>query len=146
MQFIGSYDIETGRSYDPPTYVKGVVAATGEEVCSLEDRVDFITVGPDGTVYLSDDGDLITMNPNLSEVKWRTRLGSTVSHQASFDSAGSLFAPLRDGRLVAIDAASGRLRWTYSSGEDYYFTGQVTVEDGLVVAKTKHGGVIAIRD
>ena len=62
--------------------MKGVVAETGKEVYSRDGNVDDISVGPDGTVYLSENGDLIAMNPELTEVKWRLRFGSAVTHHA----------------------------------------------------------------
>ena len=142
-----AYDITTGTVGSlPPLYVRAANAKTGETVYSLKGEFGNISVGPDGTVYLSDDGDLIAMNAELTQVKWRARLGSFVFGQAAFDSEGSLFVPVKDGRLVAIDADSGRVRWSYSSGEEYYFNGQVLVEDGLVVAYTTNGTLIAIRD
>lgn len=76
----------------------------------------------------------------------RARLGSRVFGQAAFDGKGSIFVRVKDGRLVAIDAGSGRVRWSYSGGEEYFFNGKVSVEDGLVVAKTTNGTLIAIRD
>ena len=142
-----AYDIVNGRSYAAsPLYLHAANARTGEIVYSLEGEFGAISVGPDGTVYVSDDDDLIAMNAQLTEVKWRARLGSSVSAHAAFDDAHSLFVPLADGRLVAIDADSGRVRWSYSGGEEWYFDGQVSVEDGLVVARTRHGNLIAIRD
>ena len=142
-----AYDLVNGRAFPlPPLYLHAANARTGEIVFSLEGEYGKISVGPDGTVYVSDDGDLIALNPELTEIKWRARLGSSVSGPAAFDGEGSLFVPLKDGRLVAIDAGSGRVRWSYSGGEEYYFDGRVLVEDGLVVAKTRDGTLIAIRD
>ncbi|MCH7945384.1 MAG: trypsin-like peptidase domain-containing protein [Armatimonadetes bacterium] len=142
-----AYDLVNGRAFPlPPLYLHAASARTGEIVYSLKGEFGTISVGPDGTVYVSDDGDLIAMNAELTEVKWRARLGSRVFGRAAFDSEGSLFVPVKDGRLVAIDAGSGRVRWSYSGGEEYYFNGQVSVEDGLVVAETRNGTLIAIRD
>ena len=52
----------------------------------------------------------------------------------------------RDGRLIAIDAETGRQRWSYSGDKEWYFTGPVSVEDGLVIAKTTDGGFLVIHD
>ena len=62
-----AYDPRTGTvSSLPPIYVRAANAKTGEIVYSLEGKFGRISVGPDGTVYLSDGDDLIAMNPELS--------------------------------------------------------------------------------
>jgi len=65
-----------------------------------------------GRVYVSNGfGELHALSADTGEVVWTAPLGAP-SRAAPAVAAGRVFAVTRDNRVVAVDAASGKVNWT----------------------------------
>ncbi|CAN5156587.1 PQQ-dependent methanol/ethanol family dehydrogenase [soil metagenome] len=124
-----SYDIDTFDSYTQPLEVNGVLYfAVGHSVMhALDART--------GKLLWQYDPDVASQ----PEAKTRMRAGWGTRGIAYKD--GMVFTATRDGRLVAIDAKTGKLRWsvqTLDEAENGYITGPPWIAGDKIV--TGFGG------
>ncbi|WP_068090359.1 PQQ-dependent dehydrogenase, methanol/ethanol family [Novosphingobium rosa] len=124
-----TYDIDTFDSYTQPLEVDGVVYfAVGNSVIhALDART--------GKLLWQYDPDVASQ----PEAKTRMRAGWGTRGIAYKD--GMVFTATREGRLVAVDAKTGKLRWqvkTLDEAENGYITGPPWVAGDVVV--TGFGG------
>ncbi|MBB5787017.1 carboxypeptidase regulatory-like domain-containing protein [Jiangella mangrovi] len=105
--------------YTAPSVVGGVVyAATGP----TQDRED--------TVFALDAA--------TGEQLWATDVGTSVFAGPSVGEGLAIVGNADDGELIALDAASGEVRWTLTR-EDDYFIGGASIVDGTVFVPTTDG-------
>ncbi len=124
-----SYDVDTFDSYTQPIEVNGVVyfAAGLSVIHALDART--------GKLLWRYDPDVA----GQPEAKTRMRAGWGTRGIAYKD--GMVFTATREGRLVAVDARTGKLRWqvkTLDEAENGYITGPPWVAGDVVV--TGFGG------
>ncbi|MFD9457583.1 protein kinase [Streptomyces sp. NPDC059985] len=106
------------------------------------------TVGPDGTVYaFSPRGGLVAIGPDKE--RWRTETGVAVASRPVF-SDGRIHLTASDGRLLAVDAAAGRLagqtKSRMAAGQDVVAAAvpAPVAIDGRVFASAPDGSVFAV--
>ncbi|GAY21545.1 outer membrane protein assembly factor BamB family protein [Sphingobium fuliginis] len=119
-----SYDVDSFDSYTQPLAVNGVIYfAVG---LSVVHAVDART----GKLLWQYDPDVASQ----PEAKWRMRAGWGTRGIAYKD--GTVFTATREGRLIAIDAGTGKPRWsvkTLDEAEGGYITGPPWVAGDKVV-------------
>lgn len=119
-----SYDVDTSDSYTQPLEVNGVIYfAVG---LSVVHAVDART----GKLLWQYDPDVASQ----PEAKWRLRAGWGTRGIAYKD--GTIFTATREGRLIAVDAKTGKPRWsvkTLDEAEGAYITGPPWVAGDKVV-------------
>jgi quinohemoprotein ethanol dehydrogenase len=121
-----SYDIDTFDAYTQPLEVGGVVYfAVGHSVIhALDARSGRLLWQYDPKVA------------EAPEAQWRMRAGWGIRGIAFRD--GKVITATRDGRLLAVDARSGKLAWSVQTldepgSEGAYITGPPFVAGGVVV-------------
>ncbi|WP_313801863.1 PQQ-dependent dehydrogenase, methanol/ethanol family [Sphingobium sp.] len=119
-----SYDVDSYDSYTQPLAVNGVIYfAVG---LSVVHAVDART----GKLLWQYDPDVASQ----PEAKWRMRAGWGTRGIAYKD--GTIFTATREGRLIAVDARTGKPRWsvkTLDEAEGGYITGPPWVAGDKVV-------------
>lgn len=119
-----SYDVDSFDSYTQPIAVNGVIYfAVG---LSVVHAVDART----GKLLWQYDPDVASQ----PEAKWRMRAGWGTRGIAYKD--GTIFTATREGRLIAVDARTGKPRWsvkTLDEAEGGYITGPPWVAGDKVV-------------
>ena len=95
--------------------------------------------GTDGgyQVYAVDGetGEVLWMHQDESETPKQLRANMGTSRGLGYDQ-GKIFAPLYDGRLIALDATSGELVWstrTFPKGDPRYISGAPRTFNGKVI-------------
>ncbi|ANM31913.1 hypothetical protein ABI59_23635 [Acidobacteria bacterium Mor1] len=110
----------------------------------------------DDLLVLSDDGRLYRLDRSNGETVWvaeveapRTRIaygesGYRYDHQSAAPviAAGAIYLGTASGALLALDAASGRIRWQFEAGDS--ITGNAAVADGVVCFGSFDGFVYAL--
>jgi quinohemoprotein ethanol dehydrogenase len=124
LGLVSSYDIDTFDSYTQPIAVNGVVyfAAGLSVIHAVDARA--------GKLLWQYDPDVASQ----PEAKWRLRAGWGTRGIAYKD--GVLFTATREGRLVAVDAKTGKPLWsakTLDEAENGYITGPPWVAGDKVV-------------
>lgn len=105
--------------YTAPSVVDGVVyAATGPS----QDRED--------TVFALDAA--------TGEQLWATDVGTSVFAGPAVGEGLAIVGNADDGELIALDAATGAVRWTLTRTDDY-FIGGASIVDGTVFIPTTDG-------
>lgn len=102
-----------------------------------------------GDVLYIVDGvaETLAVDVSTGHVRWRVDIG-TPGRSAPTVSDGKVFFTTIEGRLFALDAATGNQLWTYSSSDaDTVLFGQPApaVVDGVVVAGFGSGDLVALR-
>jgi len=64
-------------------------------------------------------------------ILWQVPLGADASSPPSLGADGTIYAPCRDGTLVAV-SPSGTVQWTYATGLDEYLTTPAVGADGSI--------------
>jgi outer membrane protein assembly factor BamB len=129
-----------------PATGDGLVFAAGERlVTALEQRsgetqwrapLESLLAAPlywdTGWLIASTDaGELLALRAQDGRVLWRQALGSPIA-VAPAPAGDRLFVALRDGRIAALDLATGATVWTFPLNESV--TGILGLDDQLVVA------------
>src|SRR6266542_699849 len=86
-------------------------------------------------VGLADDGGLMLSKP-LS-IKWRYETEQTSNFTPATDGK-TVYLPLANGTLVALDAADGKLRWKAEAGGE--FSAAPIVDEHVVYVATEYPG------
>ncbi|HKT77044.1 MAG TPA: PQQ-binding-like beta-propeller repeat protein [Sphingobium sp.] len=124
LGLVSSYDVDTFDSYTQPLAVNGIIYfASG---LSVMHAVDART----GKLLWQYDPDVASQ----PEAKWRMRAGWGTRGIAYKD--GVLFTATREGRLIAVDAKTGKPLWsvkTLDEAEGGYITGPPWVAGDKVV-------------
>ena len=94
--------------------------------------IPFVCISAFGTSATRED-DLVLSNPLA--VKWRYRSDQTSNFTPATDT-GTVYVPLADGTLVALDARDGQLRWKSEPGGD--FSASPAVDDHAVYVATQY--------
>lgn len=80
----------------------------------------------------------------VSSPLWKTDLGTAVVADPVL-SNGSIYVATIDGHLHSVDAASGRLNWTFTNGEGYRSVwGSLVVTDEAVFFGDQDGNIFAV--
>ena len=78
------------------------------------------------------------------ECLWQTPLGAPVSSSPALsDDMSTVYAGSWDGRLYALDAATGRVKWTFETRDHIYSSPAVT-QDGTVLIGSTDGSLYAL--
>lgn len=92
-------------------------------------------------------GDLVAMDAQSGETKWKTRIGAPVRGAPAID--GKIVAVLTaDNQTLAFDTAKGTPRWEHRGiGESagYFASTSPVISEGILVAAYTSGEVFAIR-
>ena len=122
-----SYDLEAGNSVTAPVAVDGVIyTATGYSVVTALDAVTGL--------------ELWRYDPKTAEAAGK-KLGYAWGSRGLAYDAGQIFVGTQDGRLIALDAKTGKVAWsvlTTQPGDDRYITGAPRAFAGKVIVG--HGG------
>ncbi len=99
-----------------------------------------------GTIFVADRSGMIQAIDQQGSTRWSTTTGGPVYYPPTL-SDGRLFAGSADGRVYALEAATGRLLWTYRVAPEarwipvygrlistWPVAGGVVVQDGVVYA------------
>lgn len=117
-----SLDLPVGNSVTQPIAVDGVLYfTTGFSVLHAVDA-------PSGRTLWTYDPDVLDVAGDRLRSAWGSR------GIAWWD--GSIYTATFDGRLIAVDAASGKLKWsvqTTNPDDGYYITGAPRAFDGKVI-------------
>lgn len=71
------------------------------------------------------------------ECLWQTPLGAPVSSSPALsDDMSTVYAGSWDGRLYALDAATGRIRWSFATRDHIYSSPAVTHEGTVLIGST----------
>lgn len=90
-----------------------------------------------GSVYLGDGHEIVALDVATGQEQWRfAGVPDTLASYAPAASADTLFAGPGDGRIYALDRASGALRWQQDIRSRWQYLRQITVADGILVAGT----------
>jgi outer membrane protein assembly factor BamB len=78
-------------------------------------------VGSDGTVYVVGNRDLLALHPNGTQ-KWKFMASRTINSSPSVGADGTLYFGSADGRLYAVEPATGTLRsgWPFNAGRPIF--------------------------
>ena len=100
----------------------------------------------DGAVYVGtfggDQNAFVGLDLQTGAERWRLEGTSGEGFHAAGAADGSVFVPSDAGMLRALDAASGEVRWTYTSTD--MMKAAPTIVDGVVYAAGDDGIVLAI--
>lgn len=64
-------------------------------------------------LYGTVDGRFLARHYQTGELKYAVDLGDSIESPASFDDKGKVFVHLRNDKVVALDALSGKVLWSY---------------------------------
>jgi outer membrane protein assembly factor BamB len=93
------------------------------------------TLGPDGTIYVTNGaGKLFAVAPD-GTVKWTAQTGPVLVASPALGPDGTVYCPSMDGKLYAVapptgGAKEGSVRWAFDFGQHLGPTPLVTVEGG----------------
>lgn len=139
----GGSVILSGETVPPQAYD----AATGTRGVSFSTREPYVVAlsAVDGILYALDAlGILYAFQANAGTENWRKPLLSSddLSGTGLTVDGGSIYVGTQSGTLYAIDAASGRVRWTHHPGNG--MESDLAVTDGMVYVKDNAGTLHAI--
>jgi outer membrane protein assembly factor BamB len=118
----------------------------------LSDGINLYLTSMDHFVYglnLEYPANALALDKNGSRTQvssplWKTDLGTAVVADPIL-SNGSIYVATIDGHLHSVDAASGRLNWTFTNGEGYRAVwGSLVVTDEAVFFGDEDGNIFAI--
>jgi outer membrane protein assembly factor BamB len=117
--------------------------ATGNAVWTVP------AIGPDGTTYWGSLDLVVRAVDSGGEELWRRTTLGFVASSPALSTDGTLFVGSFDGRLYALDARSGDVRWSVATG-DHVYSSPALVEDQdgrlqLVVVGSTDGVLYGIR-
>lgn len=117
----------------------------------IEERVDFVTLSPDGTLYITNEkGFLFSLTPSQTGVRenWRTDLGGRIGILRSSPAVGqngTIYVIERPGtvfrptRIFAIAPQDGSIIWTRSLRRTKSAPSALILDDSTVVVSTQSG-------
>jgi outer membrane protein assembly factor BamB len=74
------------------------------------------TVGPDGTIYVTNSaGQLFAIGADGS-VRWRAQTGPAIKSAPALGADGTVYQPSSDGKMYAV-SAQGQVKWSFDFGE-----------------------------
>ncbi len=79
--------------------------------------------------------------PGAPTLLWRFDAGGHISGRPAV-AGGLVYAGSQDGRVLAVDATTGRLRWSFDTGKIVFSS--PTVADGLVYVGSRDGNLYAL--
>jgi outer membrane protein assembly factor BamB len=100
-------------------------------------------VGPDGVAYYGARRSLVAVAPDESRLWLVDTAGEVWSNPALSPDSGTLYVGSDDGRIHALDTATGATRWARSLGGPVRSSPAVG-RDGLVYIGTPGGAVVAL--
>ena len=115
----------TGERASPLTAITPENVAGLREVCRYDTGLTTsLQTGPivkDGVLYFTTEFDTFALDAETCEERWRTtldyeRAGPLKVNRGAALMDGRLFRGLQDGRLIALDAATGELAWEVQIG------------------------------
>ena len=121
---------------------------TGEYPEGVE--LDSIYVGPstrsapvisNGTVYMGGESTVFAINVDTSKTSWESQPTGPV-HGTLAVANDTLFVPLRNKEILALDAMSGSRRWSFKAESP--FVGSPSVDKGIVYSSTQKGRLYAL--
>ncbi len=102
-------------------------------------------IGPDGTTYIgSADRTFYAIAPN-GTVKWKVQAGEVIDSSALLDDRGRVYFGAGDGKLRALDAATGAEVWTYTADDPRTTNAFINWFEGNV-ALAKDGSLLVPND
>ena len=151
--------VEASRPTDRPVVAEGRVFLPGPETLHALDLTtgeSVWSVGPgegpwtnapavvDGTVYATfrEPPGVLALDPSDGSERWRADLGP-VSAPPVVSEDGRCYVGTRDGRVVALDAATGETAWTYDLFGEVV---ELTFRPPTLVVGTAAGEVYALYD
>lgn len=141
----GRYMICGGRHW-----ISAFDRVTGEQAWRHDAAIQTgVPLATADTTYFGDGHEIIAADSATGVVKWRfAGVPDTLASYAPITSGDTLLAGPGDGRLYALSAGDGTLRWQIDGRNEWQYLRQLHVDDGVLVAgsyKEKLFG-IAIED
>lgn len=129
-----------------------VTSGSGTWRASVGDRVVLSpAVGADNVFVTTEGGDVVALSKTEGSEQWRVGLGGKPGAPTVAD--GAVFTGSTNDRIVALEAASGEVRWTDSREVDSSYVSHTVlrptpaVSDGTVfVNVTDYGGALVALD
>ncbi|WP_317675060.1 PQQ-like beta-propeller repeat protein [Thioclava sp. A2] len=112
--------------------------ASGAEVWRYAARIQTGVPLIDGAVICFGDGhEIVTLDAATGAEHWRfAGVPDTLASYAPTASEDMIIAGPGDGRIYALDKATGALRWQQDVRDRWQYLRQITVADGILVAGT----------
>ena len=99
---------------------------------AIQTGVPLVTAGQ---IVLGDGHEIVALDVASGKEQWRfAGVPDTLTNYAPVQSRSTILAAPGDGRLYALDAASGQLLWQKDGREDWQYLRQLKVHDGILVA------------
>lgn len=88
----------------------------------------------DGIVYVAGYNNLSAIDANNGTTKWQ--FNGTAAFTTPAITNGTAYVGCNDGKVYALDATTGALKWSYflGSGLGFYSSGPIVVSNGIVYA------------
>lgn len=147
--FAGGNVFVADRAY----WLSVVHAPTGIRLSAAEDTENFPAFDQCGGVGLSEDGRFIYLrrtdgrltkiNPE-GKVIWESEVPTGYVPTAPTERDGVVYVCSSTGRVSAVEAATGRLRWQYQATPQLYVLSRVTTAQGVVYVSGMDGSVTAL--
>lgn len=104
-----------------------------------------VAVADDGTILApARDGYLRAFQPDGTQ-RWQLSLSAALFNSPAISSDGLVFIKTYDGNVVAVDLATGTLKWSYAAGTTDSFAGPVIGRDGTIYCGGTDGYFHAIK-
>ncbi|MBF0314739.1 MAG: PQQ-binding-like beta-propeller repeat protein [Oligoflexia bacterium] len=144
-----------GTSYNE---MMALNAKDGREVWKVNEATAIVntpTIHQELLIYGTAEGRLIARQVQTGALRYAVDLGDAVESSAAIDKEGRLYVHLRNHKVIALDALSGKILWNYARSITHKTTLQqvstpllykgsiiVGCADGFVVSLTKEEGVV----
>jgi outer membrane protein assembly factor BamB len=74
------------------------------------------TVGPDGTIYVTNSAGQLFAIAADGSVRWRAQTGPAIKSAPALGADGTVYQPSSDGKMYAV-SPQGQVKWTFDFGE-----------------------------
>lgn len=74
------------------------------------------TVGPDGTIYITNSAGQLFAIAADGSVRWRAQTGPAIKSAPALGADGTVYQPSSDGKMYAV-SPQGQVKWTFDFGE-----------------------------
>jgi outer membrane protein assembly factor BamB len=97
-----------------------------------------------GTVYLAGQGKILAINASTGARRWTSKNLGDAIESAPAVQGGVVYAGVRDGHVIALNASDGSQLWSFFAGLDRAIFVYPVVANSSVYAVTEGGNVIAL--
>ena len=76
----------------------------------------WLSVGPDGTIYVTNSAGQLFAIAADGSVGWRAQTGPAIKSAPALGADGTVYQPSSDGKMYAV-SPQGQVKWTFDFGE-----------------------------